>query len=847
MRDVNLVSASPDLVSGYELNPRRGYFSVVLPIERTNLISNPSFETNSTGYTSVGGATLTRTTETQRRGVFSLKIKPGLAQDSGVFYTTSALTRSSDYAFSVDLNIRGGSKYIISVYDGTSTIIRKEIIGKGYWERISITFTAATNGAHRLYVQKNFTSDTREFFTDGWQLELCGSGEVFPTTYIDGDQSGYVVNQVPPAYFWNGTPHASTSVRSGQTRAGGRIVSLLDIGFHVTAFVGLGMSPVNNVATPFGLLGGSIYQRTVSGNRKFSIVGYVAANNHSSVQRMRRSLIDSFKPDLLGTQQPLLIKYQYTDDCGYLTGEEIDIVCNYSAGLEGNSDNLYQERIGIQFIAYNSFSNSTGEVGSSLAFATGFTGQQPGYIIKRGRDGVWSKLSTNQPNGNIQALAEGIDGSVYLGGTFLNLNSVGGTVRVGRYDGTNYFPLASGITGTSVRAIDIGLDGRVYAGGIFTVANPTAVSNIAVYNPNTNSWAALGTGVNDEVRGITVGSDGSIYVVGPFTQAGGLANTRFVARWTPSTGVWSAIGTTTVAGTGLFCVLTGLDGNIYVGGNITSVGGVANTTSIARWNTTLLVWESVSSTCNGSIFAMAVGPDGSIYATGDFTIIGGVSVNRIARYNGVVWTPLGVGMNNQGTALAVDARNNVIVGGNGFNSAGGLKVLDSLAIWNGSSWVFSSIDLVKPTSESILALLVNHSNDLYVGFNNNGVNPSQYSGITSITNNGEGSSSPKITIYGSGTLYQIDNFTTGATIYFNLTLQDGEIAVLDLTPGSISFKSNTRGNILSTVLPGSAIATFFLQPGRNSIGVFIVDGGPNCASYMTWRESQWSIDGGIRR
>ena len=86
--------ATPEVVNGYFLDDVK--LSVIVPIERMNLILNPSFETNTTGYASVDGATLTRTTESQRRGVYSLKVKPGLSSVSGLYYT--CLLYTSDAA-----------------------------------------------------------------------------------------------------------------------------------------------------------------------------------------------------------------------------------------------------------------------------------------------------------------------------------------------------------------------------------------------------------------------------------------------------------------------------------------------------------------------------------------------------------------------------------------------------------------------------------------------------------------------------------------------------------------------------------------------------------------------------
>jgi hypothetical protein len=88
--------------------------------------------------------------------------------------------------------------------------------------------------------------------------------------------------------------------------------------------------------------------------------------------------------------------------------------------------------------------------------------------------------------------------------------------------------------------------------------------------------------------------------------------------------------------------------------------------------------------------------------------------------------------------------------------------------------------------------------------------------------------------------------TTNRRLYFNLTLQAGEVAILDFSnPQNVTFTSNLRGNLLGTILRGSS-SDFFLAPGANSVSLFIAgntDG--NTAASMSWREAFHSIDGAI--
>lgn len=61
-------SILPDLPSGYPLRPFRGWLRIVVPEATVNLITNPSLETNTTGYTAYSGASISQSITQQRRG-----------------------------------------------------------------------------------------------------------------------------------------------------------------------------------------------------------------------------------------------------------------------------------------------------------------------------------------------------------------------------------------------------------------------------------------------------------------------------------------------------------------------------------------------------------------------------------------------------------------------------------------------------------------------------------------------------------------------------------------------------------------------------------------------------------
>lgn len=175
-----------------------------------------------------------------------------------------------------------------------------------------------------------------------------------------------------------------------------------------------------------------------------------------------------------------------------------------------------------------------------------------------------------------------------------------------------------------------------------------------------------------------------------------------------------------------------------------------------------------------------------------------------------------------------------------FTSMGGITMPRS-AVWNSSTWTTPSFQL--PGTELIYSFARGKDGAGYYGFDTAGT--ATLESVTTATNNGMAIAYPSLRITGPGTVYQIQNITTGDTIYFNLTLNSGEVAILDLTPGAIRFYSNFRANLLNTILPGSNLATFRLTPGANTISLFIAGTtDANTAAWMYWRKPHHSIDGG---
>lgn len=837
----------PSIQNGYELDDQ---FSVVIPVARTNLVSNPSFETNTTNWTAIGGS-IARSTAQQYHGAYSLAITPTATTTDGARFDTVSLTSGTTYAYSAKVLGAAGVSYKLCL-ETTGGVELASVVftASGRWQWVVGYYAETSTTTRRVTLRKNGSASTAVVYLDGVQVEAISAGESV-STYLDGDQVGFVPNQSPAAYYWQGTPHASTSARSGLTRAGGMVMKFRDFGFLLTAIIGLGLAPPTNVATEYARIDGGYDDYTRKATRQFTLSGqFQGGPDYLQLRALRGGLARVLDRDLIGQDQRLLLRREVVDGCGNVQTSTCRIVGKYQGGLAGNTDNQIAESAALTFTQYMPNILADGESGAALSPQASVANAN--YIIRRSPQGVWSAMGTGGAGGGVigtQVIAVGLDGKVYAGGDWTSMGGVANTGHIAYWDPTDsaWHAMGTGLSGGNAYTIAIAPNGDVYVGGDFTSAGGVAnTTRIAKWNGSAWSSVTGASTANGTVNSIAFDALGNLYIGGNFTSIGGTAANRIAKLVLPST--FTAMGTG--AGAAVVKVLVGPNGDVYAGGSFTSMGGVANTGRIARWSVTALAWTALATgiPTGGSevVDGLAFGPNAILYVSGQFASAGGVTAANIASWNGVSFQPLSSGLayspsavNVQGSNVINGPQGSILVGGL-FDSAGTITLPDSMAFWNGGG--FTPLDIDLNGGPIVAGLAYGPDGTLYVGFGGTGT--ATASSSTIITNPGTANSYPTITLYGpssgTGRLYSIINTTTNRALYTSLTLNAGETATFVLTPDNLSFISTFQGNIADTINPGSNTADFFLQPGANSIA--LLSGSNTVTATLFYRPAYASLD-----
>lgn len=253
-------------------------------------------------------------------------------------------------------------------------------------------------------------------------------------------------------------------------------------------------------------------------------------------------------------------------------------------------------------------------------------------------------------------------------------------------------------------AHDDGLGRALYAGGEFAAAGTALAAHVARWR--NGAWTALGEGTDGRVGALlSFDEDGPgpqparLFAGGDFERAGSVPARR-IARWDGA--AWAPLGA------GMDATVAALaayddDGSgprpraLYAAGAFASAGGVT-ANGVARWNGS--GWEALAGGLDGPATSLATfDPDGAgpareeLVVGGFFQRASGVPAHGVARWNGLGWSPLGLGVAGSESAPSVQSLATfdpdgpgllparLFLGGS-FTSAGGIPA-NGAASWDG--------------------------------------------------------------------------------------------------------------------------------------------------------------------
>lgn len=849
-------------------------FWIVVPKYAENQIKNPTFASPDfvEDWVETGGQgnSIEETGDEQRWGAYSMKVNTD-TNASGAYHGGLTVVDKLAYTFSCYVKGVAGQAMRILISDGADAVkATTQFTATGYWQRVEVTHTAAENAAtYRAKVIRDAVASTAAYYVDGAQFEQASKA----STLFDG---------YSPGCHWTGAIRNSTSARSDNTGLGGELLCINDYA-RVISVHGFGMGDWNQIMTKM-TTGGDMYQTHIRKSRNISMVLAYTGDNQGELQTNRKIILDALRPDLLsnlpvteqfGINMPKawrgheqrIIRYQGFDANGVEATNPVDIVCVFQPSHSDTPSLPVFQKDVLNFTVPSGLFQGAYQEGKVLDLYADFPAE---HIVKRDPNGNWCEYNSGTSSydnlmkgqGTVQGLgqyvscmAEAPDGKVYVGGQFTTAGGITVAARIARWNPITEEWEALGIDETGATLLGISCmafdaNGDLYIGGSFSNLGSTDGDGIVKLSnlSGTPTVSNLGTGLNTTPLAIAIAPNGDVYVGGNFTLAGGVANTAKIAKWNGTS--WSALAT------GLNSAVQALafapNGDLYIGGSFTDADGT--------YGDYLCYWDGASFNrvgtvelgSGGLVYALAFGAAGHLYVGGHFTTAGGVpNADYIAKWTGSAWESLGTGTNGDVWDIVVDSGK--LYASGDFTSAGGLTLTDRVAVWSNGAWQPLDIDL--PGTAPIYSILPASDGSFYIGgdFSTVGETPDENAktGVVALNFDVATASAntyPVINITGPGTLKSIINYRTGKSVMFDgLTLQAGEWIGLNFDPLQLSFRSGWagRGNLMRYVIAGSDYGDFYVSPGANYISLFMDDTDANSKASIVWVPKFWGIDGAL--
>ena len=819
-------------------------FYIVVPQAAENLIGNPTPYRNTTGYTAYSpgaGAAIDLSYTHSRRGPRSLRMTTVANYYTRVnSYLASDLTGGETYVFSVDvLATEGLTMEIGGMLNGApyTSIGSKYFSATGRWQRVSVVLTPGATASYFVYVVRDVTSNTDYVYTDGWQVEKNTEA----TTFFSGDSKGFGIGV--PEFYWKGEPHNSISVRTVDTRAGGRLLNIKDYA-AINASVGLGLGEFSQVYSEL-VGGGAYYQRSIRKPRIFSLALTYYGTSPDDLHTNRNAIIEAVTPDLTGYDQPMIIRYQGLDADDNEATEPIDIACIMQPSHKDLPDNRYWQKDTLNFTVLDSYLAGAYKEGIQMSHYDTFS--NPNMVMYRDENGLWHEIASMPTSLAVYTLCE-LNGEIYIGGSFVNAGGIAEADYLCKWTGTAIDDVTGAADfGGNVWALLADPNGDLLICGTFDDAGGIPAAD-GIVKWNGSSLSAIDGGVTSAGTVYAVAIDpatGDIYIGGSFTQVDSKSGTTYIASYVQSSSDWFAVS----GGLNgeVRALAFGPDGKLYIGGSFTSADGTDGDyiCSFDPTNAPAGFVRLGTVELNGAVKALAFDDQGRLYAGGSFTNAGGdANADYIAVWKGNAWQSLGGGVDDEIWKISV-VGDEIIVTGN-LTEAGGISMPNRTAVWRNGSW--HPLDIFLPGSGRVYSAVKTKDGKLWIAGTFSSNSGTAYaSEIELARNNGNAEVYPIFEYIGPGTIQSIRNASTGAEITISgLTLLAGEVVTLDLNPVDVKMWSSWegRGNLLRHVNPGSDLGGFYLKPGENYLTQFLVsDTAGGTRVFVMWTPKFWNIEG----
>lgn len=862
---MTIISTLPQFNQPSAYNPCKGMLYIVSPKSAVNLCINPSFEIGFDNWTYSG--TLTQSTVAWS-GAFSANFTAGTSITYG---SPTRFNASAGQQLAISFYIRNQiattQTYTIRLFNtisGTPVATWTHNAQPNIWQRfIGVALITAGTDFY-------FTITGTNFYLDAVQIEIVSGHSA--TTYFDGSTSGTVASSqiAAPQYSWQGKAHSSPSVRNANAANGGLLVNLQnELGFIVIGFYGADIPNYDNQTVKYFGTDGASLQDIIAPPRSMTIVGRIYATSKDELHSKIAIFTKYFSRDITAYRQPKSFLFQHIDDLNNAVGIPLSF-----SGVTVNTfqvplSNDFGVQISIQLSMIDPFFYGHDEsvqftVDNQQIFNAVFS-YAPEYTQQNGNYSTYLQTAVaGKLDGTINAMAIAKNGVIFFAGSFLNVSGFAWKYIASYNPITNTFS-GLGATPTNVfngvvNSLSVSPDGEyLFIGGAFTQCNGLACNRIVMYFISSNTFANMGGGVGGgvngtvnavEVRAKRFGGGAfpyQVYIGGAFTQSTtGVAMSR-MAYFNETTQLWTAFGT----GNGMNGDVYALRYNnnldrMYIGGAFTqSNGGALTLNYIAYVNlSTLGTTIAMYSGFNGNVHSIYTDDiDNSVYVGGAFTFLAGgvISMKRVALFNGVQWSQLDLGIDNNIVYNIVPYKNGMVIVGT-FTSVNSNAFLSNGIVWfNGQSFYPLSAD---SRGASYRSAIVSNDNTLYLGGGYTGVLQYFNTGImATAVNSSTAAASVKWQFYTDADISDLYihcllNATQMTQISLEyLNCQTNELVIVDTKTGTIY--SDIYGNQTSYILGASGITNMKVLPNNNYLVVMCTCTLPIPVGYTVLLSAIW--------